>query len=37
MAPDVLDFLNDVVWRLLNKPSRISNVMSMSSLEIASS
>ena len=36
VAPEVLDFLNDVIWRLLNKPSRISNIMSMSSLEVAS-
>ena len=37
VAPEVLDFPNDVVRRLLNKPSRISSVMSMSSLEVASS
>ena len=34
VPPDVLDFLNDVIWRLLNAPSRISNIMSMSSLEV---
>ncbi len=35
VSPDVLDFLNNVIWRLLNKPSRIDNIMSMSSLEVA--
>ncbi len=37
VPPEVLDFLNDVVWRILNRPSRISNVMSMSTLDVASS
>ena len=37
VSPAVLDFLNDVIWRLLNKSSRIANVMSMASLEVGSS
>ena len=35
VPPDVLEFLSEVVWKLLNKPARISNVMEMSCLEIA--
>lgn len=35
MSPDMRNLLNEVIRKLLNKPARISNVGSMSALEIA--